>query len=200
MLLDRLLKFIRSKDKPLNAVLAGYFSKLMTLLINRKQKSILPYVFAPESDVIDCLLYHVYQKSISELVNKFLNIQESNGTGAVSSEVIKQKQQYILNTLVEKLGPTASEEDNLNASSILQDALDTKEYYNIVSRRNNVLKMLDYALPAAEDETNNVESQNAAFGVLTQLTSLYSETKKKDSEMKKKNSDDEDEETTVQQQ
>jgi len=36
MLLDRLLKFIRSKDKPLTAVLAGYFSKLMTLLINRK--------------------------------------------------------------------------------------------------------------------------------------------------------------------
>jgi hypothetical protein len=82
----------------------------------------------------------------------------------------------------------------------LQDALDTKEYYNIVSRRNNVLKMLDYALPAPEDMTNNVESQNAAFGVLTQLTSLYSETKKKESEMKKKNSDDEDEETTVQQQ
>jgi hypothetical protein len=158
MLLDRLLKFIRSKDKPLNAVLAGYFSKLMTLLINRKQKSILPYVFAPESDVIDCLLYHVYQKSISELVNKFLNIQESSSasTGGVSSEVIKQKQHYILNTLVEKLGPGASEEDNLNASSILQDALDTKEFYNVVSKRNNVLKMLDYALPA--EESSNVES------------------------------------------
>ena len=36
MLLDRLMKFIRSNEKPLNAVLSGYFSKLMTLLINRK--------------------------------------------------------------------------------------------------------------------------------------------------------------------
>jgi hypothetical protein len=36
MLLDRLFKFIRSKDIPLNAVLSGYFAKLLTLLINRK--------------------------------------------------------------------------------------------------------------------------------------------------------------------
>ena len=44
-LLDRLFKFVRSQEKPLNPVLAGYFSKLVTLLINRKQKQIVPYVF-----------------------------------------------------------------------------------------------------------------------------------------------------------
>jgi hypothetical protein len=74
MLLDRLLKFIRSTDKPLNPVLSGYFSKLLTLLINRKPKSLMPYVFSPESDVIESLLNHVYQKSLSELITKFLNI------------------------------------------------------------------------------------------------------------------------------
>jgi hypothetical protein len=45
MLLDRLMKFIRPKEKNLNAVLSGYFSKLMTLLLTRKQKSLLPYIF-----------------------------------------------------------------------------------------------------------------------------------------------------------
>jgi serine/threonine-protein phosphatase 6 regulatory subunit 1 len=73
-LLDRLFKFVRTKGKPLNPVLAGYFSKLMTLLINRKSKNLIPYVFAENSDIIECLVYHVYQKSISELLNKFLNI------------------------------------------------------------------------------------------------------------------------------
>jgi hypothetical protein len=72
--LDRLFKFIRTKEKPLNPVLSGYFSKLVTLLINRKQKNLIPYVFTDKSDIIDCLVYHVYQKSISELLNKFLNI------------------------------------------------------------------------------------------------------------------------------
>jgi len=74
MLLERLFKFVKSKSKPLNAVLAGYFSKLITLLINRKQKNLLPFVFSSESDIIESLLYHVYQKSISEVVYKFLNI------------------------------------------------------------------------------------------------------------------------------
>ena len=96
----------------------------MTLLIIRKQKSLFPYVFAPNSDVIDCLLYHVYQKSISELLNKFLNITEESAriteeTGGSLAAEIKAKQQHILHTLIEKLGPEASEEDNLNAGSIL---------------------------------------------------------------------------------
>lgn len=58
----------------MNAVLSGYFAKLFTLLINRKQKSLLPYVFSPDSDFVESLLYHVYQKSLSELITKFLNI------------------------------------------------------------------------------------------------------------------------------
>jgi hypothetical protein len=36
MLLDRLMNFLRNREKPLNAVLSGYFAKLMTLLLNRK--------------------------------------------------------------------------------------------------------------------------------------------------------------------
>lgn len=60
VLLDRLFKFIRTDNKPLNPVLSGYFARLVTLLINRKQKQLIPYVFAPGSDIIDRLLYHVY--------------------------------------------------------------------------------------------------------------------------------------------
>jgi hypothetical protein len=60
----------------LNAVLSGYFAKLLTLLLNRKQKSLLPYVLDAESDIVESLLYHVYQKSLSELITKILNIQD----------------------------------------------------------------------------------------------------------------------------
>jgi hypothetical protein len=45
MLLDRLFSFLRTEEKPLNPVLSGYFAKLVTLFINRKQKQIIPYVF-----------------------------------------------------------------------------------------------------------------------------------------------------------
>jgi hypothetical protein len=86
MLLNRLFRFVRQKD-PLNAVLSGYFSKLVTLLINRKQKLLIPFVFDPSSDVIDCLLYHVYQKSISELLNKLLTIQENDFEGELAKNI-----------------------------------------------------------------------------------------------------------------
>lgn len=46
-MLERLFKFIRAKETPLNPVLSGYFAKLVTILINRKQKFLIPYVFDP---------------------------------------------------------------------------------------------------------------------------------------------------------
>jgi len=71
MLLDRLFSFL-DQEGPLNPVLSGYFCKLVSLLISRKQKLLLPYVFAPESKIIDNLVKHVGQKSISEVINKLM--------------------------------------------------------------------------------------------------------------------------------
>ncbi len=198
MLLDRLMKFIRTKEKNLNAVLSGYFAKLLTLLLTRKQKNLLPYIFQEGSDFIECLLNHVYQKSISELISKLLNISEDSvklGNAGLVAEV-KKSQRYILNTLIDKLGPVdMTEEDNLNASSILQDALDTKEYYSVVSHRSNILKLLEFAVPNPDHDQQNFDSQNSALGVLTQIVSLYPERKKDD---KKKQAEEEDEDSTLQ--
>jgi hypothetical protein len=60
--------------------------------------------------------------------------------------------------LVDKLGPgeTLSEEDNLNASTILQEAIDTKEYYKALAKRSNVTKLLEFAIPSSEQ--TNVDS------------------------------------------
>ena len=78
VLLDRLFLFIEDTDEDLNPVLAGYFCKLVSLLISRKQKSLVPYIFSPGSTIIDKLLKHVYQKSISEVLNKLLTQLDSD--------------------------------------------------------------------------------------------------------------------------
>jgi len=78
MLLDRLFKFVETKETPLNPVLAGYFAKLLTLLMNRKQRQMIPYIFDDECPVLDHLLFHVYQKSVSEVLHKFLNVIDTN--------------------------------------------------------------------------------------------------------------------------
>ena len=40
--------------------------------------------------------------------------------------------------LIDKVGPTTSEEDNLNGASIIQEMLEVKEFYNTLCRRANV--------------------------------------------------------------
>ena len=79
MLLDKLFLFIRSKqDDDLNPVLSGYFSKILRILITKRQKQLVPYLFDTFSDIIDCLLRHSYQKSISEVLYKILTEVESS--------------------------------------------------------------------------------------------------------------------------
>lgn len=91
MLLDRLFKFIRTDETPLNPVLAGYFCKLLILLINRKQKQIIPYIFGQDSDVLDCLLKHLYQKSVAEILNKLMNIVDTNFDGDLAAQIQEKK-------------------------------------------------------------------------------------------------------------
>ena len=57
-----------------------------------------------------------------------------------------------MQALIEKVGPTVTEDDNLNGSSIIQDMLEIKEFYSIVSKRENVLKLAEYSFtPSGTD-------------------------------------------------
>lgn len=47
MLLKYLFKFVQTRQYPLNPVLSGYFAKLVILLLNRKQKQVVPFIFSP---------------------------------------------------------------------------------------------------------------------------------------------------------
>jgi hypothetical protein len=76
-LLDRLFEFLRQEEE-LNPVLSGYFCKLVSLLISRKQKQLIPYIFSEKSDIIDNLVRHVGQKSISEVLNKLMTQLDSD--------------------------------------------------------------------------------------------------------------------------
>jgi len=99
-------------------VLSGYFCKLVSLLISRKQKSLVPYIFAPGSDVIEQMLKHVYQKSISEVLNKLLTQIDSDFEPEIMAE-IKAKQQLAVSKLIDQLGPDVSDEHNLNGCTII---------------------------------------------------------------------------------
>lgn len=124
-------------------------------------------------------------------MNKLFNIQEHEFEEPINKE-IKSKQAATLQGLIEKLGPNVTEEDNLNASSILQDVLENnKDFYSIICKKNNIQQLINLAF----SEEQNSSSQNSALAVLVALVQIYHE-KKKDQE--KKRGDDEEEDSTVQ--
>ena len=177
-LLDRLFKFIRTEaeESELNPVLSGYFCKLVSLLISRKQKQLVPYVFDKESNVIDFLLKHVEQKSISEILNKLLTQIDTDYEPELMAQ-IQEKQQKAVSVLISKLGPELHEENNLNGSAIIRDMCEIKEFYNLVCKKENIQQIVDFSLAAMGASTK--ASKTSSLTVLNQIIYLHIEKQKK---------------------
>ena len=77
-LLDHVFTFITEADpkEEINTLLSGYFCKLVTSLINYKKKEFLAYFFNKKG-LLEALLSHLYDKSLSDLVVKILNNSET---------------------------------------------------------------------------------------------------------------------------
>ena len=164
MLLERLMKFIRTEETPLNPVLAGYFCKLLILLVNRKQKQIIPYIFGPDSDILDCLMRHLYQKSVSEVINKLMNIVDTNFDGDLSTQ-IQEKKQKVLNELIEKLQSDKLDEENMNASAIIIELVELKQFYTMLSKRAILQKFSAVAFA----EEGSIDSKQECLALLNKF-------------------------------
>lgn len=155
MLLDRLFKFIEVEDDTqVNPVLAGYFSKIVQLLINRKQKQVVPYIVSDEYNVVENLLKHVYSRSVAEVIQRLLHIVDSNFEDELSAK-ISQKKQIILASLIEQLATKREDETVMNAAFILQDILEQKPFFQILTKRQNMQKMFEIAFDTTAPDTDS---------------------------------------------
>lgn len=171
MLLDRLFKFLEAEedDEPVNPVLAGYFSKVVQLLVNRKQKQIVPYIIADENKVIEKLLRHVYSRSVAEVIHRLLHIVESNFEDDLSVK-IAEKKQAIMTALIEKLKSDREDETVMNATFILQDLMESKSFFQILTKKQNMQKLFETAFRSAEE--NGKQYEDSCFetqGLITRF-------------------------------
>ena len=109
---------------------------------------------------------HVYQKSISEVINKLLTNLDTDHEPEVLSE-IKAKQRMAITILIGSLGPEKSEEHNLNACSIIQDMFEIKEFYNQICEKENLTKIVDFALASMSESTK--PSKCCSLTILNQI-------------------------------
>lgn len=66
---------------------------------------------------------------------------------------IKSKQTMAVGALVDSLKPEKSEEHNLNASAIILDLFEVKDFYNLILSKENLTRITDFAL-AGMNESN----------------------------------------------
>ena len=173
----------KTEEEQLNPVLSGYFCKLVSLLISRKQRQLVPYIFAPGSDIIPFLVKHTYQRSISEILNKLLTQIDSDYDAELQSQ-IKEQQRVAVSQLIGLLGPDYDDETNLNACTIIGDMFETKEFFNIICHKDNLKTIVDFSTADLEAATKS--SKVSSLNILNQLIFVIIDKQRK----KDKNDDD----------
>ena len=100
----------------------------------------------------------------------------------------------VVEKLIDHLGPAKDEENNLNGCSIIQDMFETKEFYNILCKKENIQRIADYACAPINRSTK--ASKTSSLYVINQIISHHIEKQKKKDmtkdDSKDQNADDED--------
>lgn len=79
-------------------------------------------------------------------------------------EKIQQKQQSVVEKLIDHLGADKDEENNLNACAILQDMFEIKEFFNILVRKDNFERIRNLATAGMTESTKS--SKTCSLSVL----------------------------------
>lgn len=111
---------------------------------------------------------------------------------------IQEKQQKVVEQLIGHLGPDKDEENNLNACTIIQDMFETKEFFNILVKKENFSKIVDFAIAPMNESTK--ASKTSSLNVLNQILANHIEKlKKKDGNKDEKDNNNDDDDMIVQQ-
>ena len=140
-LLKKLFSFLNT-DKELNYVLAGYFLKVMLIIIEKRKCDLLSYLFACKEH-IDNFIKHCYNKSISEILYKLISSEDKFTTG-VSSESFALEKQEILDKLIENIGVKNDEMVN-NSSVVLSNLINSRQYLSYFLSSKVINKLFQIA-------------------------------------------------------
>lgn len=124
-LLEKLLSFLSARED-INPTLAGYFSKVMQIIIEKRKLDLLEYIFKYKEHAAN-LIKHSYNKSISDVLNKILSNEDKFITGTTGEEFSTEKQE-LLKAMIKNMEPTNTGDDIINNCSILCTLIDSKQY------------------------------------------------------------------------
>ncbi|XP_076445361.1 serine/threonine-protein phosphatase 6 regulatory subunit 3-like isoform X2 [Babylonia areolata] len=162
-LVDQLYSFLES-ERPLNPLLASFFSKVMGLLITRKSEMIFEYLKS-QKDFVGSLLHHIGTSAIMDLLLRLITCIESPETRRAVIEWLNENQ--IVQRLVDCIVPSNDEDIHCNAAQSLcdivrlgreqmmqlQDATDPDPLLTTMELQETVSKMLSNMFELEQNES-----------------------------------------------
>ena len=129
--------------------------------------------------VVEKLLKHVYSRSVAEIIHRLLHIVESNFDDDASAK-IAEKKQFIMTSLIDKLNCVKLDETVMNATFILQDLMESKSFFQILTKRQNMQKIFETAFRST-DPVDGERYQEGCFetqGLISRFVTQFNERQK----------------------
>ncbi|XP_045614542.1 serine/threonine-protein phosphatase 6 regulatory subunit 3 isoform X2 [Procambarus clarkii] len=114
-LLDILYKFLK-KEKPLNPLLASFFSKVLGMLVQRRSEQVLDFLKS-KGDFVELAVQHVGTSAIMDLILRLIcNVEEDEIRQSVHQWL---NESQLIERIVDRLSPEADPEEHSSADNIL---------------------------------------------------------------------------------
>ena len=148
-LLDKLLEFLNTKND-LNDVLCGYFSKIMTNLINKYPFRILQYLYKHKLPYLSNLIFHSKNPSLTDLCSKCLSLETYLPVSNVSESMKPIQEEYtkalqprnkILSELIISIQLSQSE-DISGITNLIQSLFENKSILESFIKDETYSKMI----------------------------------------------------------
>ena len=114
--LDTLFGLLK-QERPLNTILAGYFSRVVGALLARRAGEIVQYL-KKKDDILKSLVHHVDTTSVAEVLARLAGADDPVGYSE-SPSVIWLAETDVLELLVKSLGTDTPTEGQANAAEVL---------------------------------------------------------------------------------
>ena len=178
-LLDHLLSFVETESE-LNYVLAGYFSKFLIILFNKKPLTLINYLFKERKDILEKFIYHSYRKSISDLLSKFLLFENhipKNESNLEDKEILYKIRIELIENIFSNLKVTEESEKISSIVLMLIDIFETKTLLNEIMDNEKIYTLLFNNLKIdlnSDENINNLQLKSNYSEILSLLTYMIS--------------------------
>ena len=146
-ILDYFLSFLMD-DSELNYVLCGYFSSLMTNLLNIDCIKIIKYLFLERKDILKRLVYHSYRKSIAETLCKIIKYEDKFNQQSTEQKEEYDEKEYslirldIIKDIFKKIDINMYSENLYSISYIINDLSENKKILEEIVNDKNIIQHL----------------------------------------------------------